>query len=589
MNYPIWELPAPGLLIAAVAIVHVFISHFAVGGGLFLVMAERKARGEGDEALLAFVRSLSRFFVLLTLVLGALTGVGIWFTIGLVQPQATSALVTAFVWGWAIEWTFFAVEIAAAMVYYYGWDRLDARTHVRVGWIYFVSAWASLAVISGILSFMATSGEWPATWSFADGFFNPTYWPTVALRTALAVGLAGLYALFAASLVRDAALKSRVARWSVFRWIVPAAVLIPLTLLWFLSNAVDAGVAVAETLGAGGGEAGALLGALFTAAPGGHPIVRHAAQLTVVAAILLVLGALLLAGLRARTYTRLEAGLLMVLGFVSMGGSEWVREGLRKPWVVDRYMFVNSVRLPASAGGATLEDPFSVEALEARGILATARFTRVPAEYRPETPAFEELDPVERAEILAAAGREIFRLECAACHTEGGHLGIRRLVGGQGVAALEATLDSLAQPVTADGEPTTWSDPGVRVTTRLGRRMPPFVGTDAEKHALAVHLARLGGDAEAGVAAAAAAGADPGAEAFEVHCAACHGTDSPWPMADRLGGRSVDEFYDLLGRLDEVQEEMPPFAGTEEERAALAAHLAGLAAAASASEEEVSS
>ena len=36
-------------------------------------------------------------------------------------------------------------EIAAAMVYYYGWDRLDARTHVRVGWIYFVSAWASLA------------------------------------------------------------------------------------------------------------------------------------------------------------------------------------------------------------------------------------------------------------------------------------------------------------------------------------------------------------------------------------------------------------------------------------------------------------
>ena len=34
MNYPIWELPAPGLLIAAVAIVHVFIAHFAVGGGL---------------------------------------------------------------------------------------------------------------------------------------------------------------------------------------------------------------------------------------------------------------------------------------------------------------------------------------------------------------------------------------------------------------------------------------------------------------------------------------------------------------------------------------------------------------------------
>ena len=60
MNYPIWDLPAPGLLIAFVAIVHVFISHFAVGGGLFLVLTERKARREGDEALLAFIREGQR-------------------------------------------------------------------------------------------------------------------------------------------------------------------------------------------------------------------------------------------------------------------------------------------------------------------------------------------------------------------------------------------------------------------------------------------------------------------------------------------------------------------------------------------------
>ena len=39
MNYPVWELPASGLLIAVVSILHVFVSHFAVGGGLFLVLA----------------------------------------------------------------------------------------------------------------------------------------------------------------------------------------------------------------------------------------------------------------------------------------------------------------------------------------------------------------------------------------------------------------------------------------------------------------------------------------------------------------------------------------------------------------------
>ena len=40
MNYPVWDIPASGLLIAFIAIVHVFVSHFAVGGGLYLVLTE---------------------------------------------------------------------------------------------------------------------------------------------------------------------------------------------------------------------------------------------------------------------------------------------------------------------------------------------------------------------------------------------------------------------------------------------------------------------------------------------------------------------------------------------------------------------
>ncbi len=71
MNYPIWQVPAPGLLIALVSILHVFISHFAVGGGLFLVLTERRARQQNDALLLDYVRRLSRFFLLLTLVVAA--------------------------------------------------------------------------------------------------------------------------------------------------------------------------------------------------------------------------------------------------------------------------------------------------------------------------------------------------------------------------------------------------------------------------------------------------------------------------------------------------------------------------------------
>ncbi len=43
MNYPVWDLftLGGGFWIAFIAVVHVFVSHFAVGGGLWLVLALR--------------------------------------------------------------------------------------------------------------------------------------------------------------------------------------------------------------------------------------------------------------------------------------------------------------------------------------------------------------------------------------------------------------------------------------------------------------------------------------------------------------------------------------------------------------------
>ena len=574
MNYPVWAVPAPGLLVAVVAIVHVFISHFAVGGGLFLVLAETKARRAADAALLGFVRGLSRVFLLLTLVAGALSGVAIWFTIGLVQPQAVSALVTAFVWAWAIEWTFFAVEIAATIVYFYGWDRLAPRTHLAVGWIYALSSWASLVVISGILAFMLTSGSWPATYRFADGFFNPTYAPTVVLRSAVACGLAGLYALCAASLLPDRALRARVVRWSATRWIAPSALAIALALVWFLSAAAGANVAIAETLGARDASLGAVLRGVFAASGVGQPIVRGAARVAIVCALTLVCASLGLAALRPRRFSRLEAAALMLLGLGAAGGGEWVREGLRKPWLIDRYLFVNGVRVAGQSASAE-RDPFALDALDERGVLATAAWSGAPTAFRPGDPVFERLAAAERATVEDEAGRAIFRLECAACHTERGHLGIRRLVAGRGVAALESVVAATAMPIGRDGRPGSWSDPAVRVATWRGRRMPPFAGTAAERRALAVHLARLGGDPRAGLDAPAAAAG--GARVFEEHCAACHAPEAPWPIRTRLRGRSAAELYTLIGRLPQARQEMPPFSGSEEERAALADYLGGLA------------
>ncbi len=107
MEYPIWQLTSfgGGFWIAFIATVHVFIAQFAVGGGLFLVLTERYAYKVEDpvtsDAILSFVKKHSCFFLLLSMVMGAVTGVGIWFSIALLQPQGTLILIHNFVFGWA--------------------------------------------------------------------------------------------------------------------------------------------------------------------------------------------------------------------------------------------------------------------------------------------------------------------------------------------------------------------------------------------------------------------------------------------------------------------------------------------------------
>jgi mono/diheme cytochrome c family protein len=578
VSYPIWEVPSGGLLIAFISIVHVIVSHFAVGGGLFLVLTEIKARREGDDRLLDYVRRHSRFFLLLTLVFGAMTGVGIWFTIALVHPQATSSLINTYVWGWAMEWTFFVAEIAAAMVYYYGWDRLSAKVHVTVGWIYFVAAWASLAIINGILSFMMTPGEWVTDRSFWSGFFNPTYASSTVMRTFVCIGLAGVYALLTSAWSRDSALKEKIARYAGLYWVIPMGIAVPLSLIWYLSAAASAGVPVAEILGASSGSMAAIIASLFTGvADSGYPAAQRAALYSIVASALVLAITLIIVTVRRRSYGMVSTLTLLGLALVAMGGGEWIREDLRKPYVIGQHMFVNGVRLPPPAevaGRQQVEDPLAIDALNERGVLRTALFTDVPEEYW----SLDGIDdPARRAELLVRAGEEMFRMSCTACHTVDGALAVRPLVSGMSVRAVDRMLSKLALPVDASGEPTEWSDPSLRLETWRGRRMPPFAGTDEERRALAVYLARIGGMEDAGLEPlGGAAPVDAGRQLYDDQCAFCHEPGGDWPIQRVVAGRDADGLYGALGRLSELNEMMPDFEGTDEERRALAEFLAGL-------------
>jgi cytochrome bd-type quinol oxidase subunit 1 len=124
------------MVIAVIAVLHVLVSHYAVGGGLFLAVETRWAYRQRHGRYLAYLKDHAWFFILVTVVYGAVTGVGIWWSIGLASPLATETLIHGFVFGWAMEYVTFLLEIAAAFAFYYWWGRLDARTHQAMGWIY---------------------------------------------------------------------------------------------------------------------------------------------------------------------------------------------------------------------------------------------------------------------------------------------------------------------------------------------------------------------------------------------------------------------------------------------------------------------
>jgi len=423
MNYPVWEpfMLGGGLVIGIIAILHVFVSHFAVGGGLFLPLTERKAYRENNPALLEYVKSHSKFFVLVVLVFGAVSGVGIWWSIGLVNPEATATLIHVFVWGWGIEWVFFIVEIAAAFIYYHGWDRLEPKTHLRVGWIYFGAAWASLLVINGILTFMLTPGKWLQAQTFASAYFNPGMLPSLVVRTAVCIALAGVYALITSAAVSDAALRTEVVGYAA-KWLLLGAVIIPFAGIWYISTLPSTAREISM---------------------GGAPAVTIFAALSIFFSALVMVFTYFGPHKRPRYFNLAFALLLAVLALATTGVTEWVREAVRKPYIIYGYMYSNGLRVA------------DLERVREQGVLKSARWVRL-----------HEVDP----QALERTGAEVFRVQCASCHTLDGYNGIRVAVKGWSWAMIDYQLAHL---------------------NSLKGFMPAFVGSEAERQALGAWLASL--------------------------------------------------------------------------------------------------
>lgn len=509
MNYPIWYLPETGggILIALIAIFHVYVSHFAVGGGLYLIYAEKKGLRENSQAILDFTKRHARFFILLTMVFGSITGVGIWFIIGLVNPAATSFLIHNFVFGWAIEWVFFLVEIVAAFVYFYMFGKMDSATHLKIGWIYFVSAWMSLFVINGIIGVMLTPGSWAEDFDFWRGIFNPSFWPSLFFRTFVALLVAACYGYLSAAFTADQAVREKMTRFSAIFGMLAFLAAIPAG-LWYLSALPE--------------QAHALV-------LGKSPTIQAVLPPTAVglAGIFFIL---LGAGIIRPAYNlKPVAFLALACGLVFMGGFEWVREAARRPYVINEVIYSNSIFKKDLAE------------INQNGYLPSALWVA---------------HQTVTEENLAEAGEELFIHQCYACHTVGGW--------NNDIIAATETMSSRAL-VAYIGK-----------IHQIRYFMPPFAGTDAEIRALAAYIAGTlhGKEVEELVAAGAGGGVaseEAGPILFDENCAACHSLDE---VRDAWSGSSQGEIALMLGTLDQISEEMAPFAGSEAEAAQLAAFLA---------------
>ncbi len=430
MDFPYFEFPLIGnrWLIALIASLHVVINHSAaIGGSLVVVLAERRGLLTGDARWDRLAYKLAFAFFILTTTLGALTGVGIWFSVMVSQPAGLAALLRIFFWAWFLEWIVFVVEVAMVLAYFLSWHAFtDRRKHLALGWAYVGTSFLTMVIVTGILGAMLTPGQWLVDRGFWGAFFNPTYLPQLILRSGLALALAAALAQLLGRWFATPDLRAELDRFCA-RFHLAAVPLLAVGGLWYLAVLPEQ---VKRLIPA------ALLTTRYAA------WAQHAWLWQV--ATCLALAGLGVWGLRRTRPWPAPLVLAVFIGLVgTLGAFERVREFVRKPYIIPGYMYANGIRVA------------DVPMLARDGVLKHARWAGEPA----VVPGRER-----------QAGRAVYELQCAACHTLEGPNGLGPKVGGMPQAAIAGFIG---------------------VQHQVHPFMPPFVGTEAEKLALADYLASL--------------------------------------------------------------------------------------------------
>lgn len=449
MDFPMFHLDwlNDRFLIAVIAIIHVMINHgLAVGFIPYITWLEYKGVENAPDDQITdsnwdtLIRNKMRVAFIITTTIGAMTGVGIWFSVALVSPSSIGSLIRVFYWAWFTEWLVFVTEVVLIMIYYLTWKNsnksLNAKLkHIRFGVFLSVASWLTMAIIVSILGFMMDPGNWNTEKSFLNGFTNPIYLPQLAFRTPVALLMGGVFGMLLTTIFskKGSEIRRKAVKYAG-QWI----------LLWTpfaIAGAVYYWNVMPEAMRAN-----------MSTAVGSMDFEEYYDLLKYfiigAASFCIILAVLAIAKPRKINFATVILPCLFVFGF--LGIFERVREFVRKPYVIGNYMYSNLLR----------EEDYPLYKKE--GILKHATYTSV-----------TEITPDNKV----MAGRDVFMLTCSRCHTTNG---------------INSIVDVFENMYGKDKPLNEQAMASYIPNMHQGRAfMPPFPGNKSELEALVAYIKQL--------------------------------------------------------------------------------------------------
>lgn len=392
MDFPLFHLDwlNDRFLIAMIAIIHVFINHgLAVGFLPYITLLEQQGvvkSGPEDITDLAWDKMVHRMMMVgfvITTTMGAMTGVGIWFSAALISPNSIGSLIRVFYWGWFTEWIVFVLEVVFIMIYFLTWKNSNKslrakQRHIRFGWFLSGFSWLTMAIIVAILGFMMDPGNWIQEQSLVSALTNPIYLPQLLFRTPTAMVVAGAFGfllimLFTkkSSAIRPTALKTT-AIW-VLLWL-PLSILASIYYYNVIPDAMTANMSTAV---------GTMDFAKY------YDLLKYIILIATSSLALLAIWTLW----KPKKVNLIIVIIPFVLSLGFLGIFERVREFIRKPYVIGNYMYSNLIR----------EEDYPL--LQRDGILKHSTYTSI-----------TEITEENKLE----AGKDVFMIACSRCHTSQG-------------------------------------------------------------------------------------------------------------------------------------------------------------------------